>query len=221
MFFFKDGKIIVREEGFRWATFTVQSDERPLTDAELKNSDYYELASIDNDESWEMVDMTDGCWADVQKGNDKTTDEDLEEFNAAWEEDWYSGVEAKGWSQDECEYYFYGPLELTNEDTGEVFQGEPEENVSVSGVPAMPESPDLTMEEKIEILHELEVEKSLLTEWYPASINPYRVGTYQVLHGEYEEKWPFPSNVRSAVWDGKKWDDNSVVQWRGLTEEVK
>ena len=215
MFFFKDGKIIIMEQGFRWATFSVESDERPLTDAELKNDDYYELSCIDNDESWEMQDMTDGCWMDVTAGNDKTTDEDLAAFNDAWEADWYSGVEAIGWSQDECEYYFYGPLELTNEDTGEVFQGEPQ------GEPTVQDSPELSFEEKLEIIQEIEEEKSLITEWYPASINPVRIGTYQVLETELEEKWPFVSNVKPAVWDGKKWDNKNVVKWRGLTEEVK
>jgi hypothetical protein len=215
MFFFKDGKIIIMEQGFRWATFSVESDERPLTDAELKNDDYYELGCIDNDECWEMQDMSDGCWMDVTAGNDKTTDEDLAAFNDAWEADWYSGVEAIGWSQDECEYYFYGPLELTNEDTGEVFYGEPQNE------PTVQDSPELSFEEKLEIIQEIEEEKSLITEWYPASINPVRIGTYQVLETELEEKWPFVSNVKPAVWDGKKWDNKNVVKWRGLTEEVK
>ena len=31
----KDDKVIIREEGYRWGTFYVQSDERPLTDEEL------------------------------------------------------------------------------------------------------------------------------------------------------------------------------------------
>jgi len=213
MFFYKDGMIISIEQGFRWANFTVESDERPLTDEELKNEDGYELGCIDNDESWEMQDMTDGCWLDIKRENDKVTDEELEKFEAAWEEDGYCGVEDIGWSNDDTEYFYYGPLCLTNEDTGEEFKGEPDEE------PEMPKAPDLSLDEKIELLKELEEEKSLITDWYPVSTNPYRVGTYQVLHGAYEEKWPFPSNVRSATWDGKKWDDNHVVQWRGLTED--
>lgn len=135
MFFYKDGKVITMEQGFRWATFKVDSDERPLTNEELKNADGYELSCIENDECWEMWDMIDGCWCDIEAGNDKTTDEDVEEFEAAWEEDSYEAVEALGWSQDDCEYYYYGPLELTNEDTGEVFKGEPDDNVSVNEVP--------------------------------------------------------------------------------------
>ena len=213
MFFFKDGKVITLEQGFRWATFKVESDERPLTDEELKNEDGYELSFIANDESWEMCEMIDGCWLDIESGNSKTTDEDVEKFTEAWEEDGYEGVEALGWSQDECEYFYYGPLELTNEDTGQVFQGEPENG------PTVQDSPELSFEEKLEIIREIEEEKSLITEWYPASINPFRVGTYQVLETELEEKWPFVSNVTPAVWDGKKWDNKNVVKWRGLTED--
>lgn len=126
MFFYKDGKCIVVEQGFRWATFTVESDERPLTDEELKNEDGYELSFIDNDECWEMVDMVDGCWIDISAERDNTTQEDVEEFEAAWEEDSFCGVEELGWINDDTEYFYVGPLELTNEDTGEVFQGEPD-----------------------------------------------------------------------------------------------
>jgi hypothetical protein len=127
MFFYKDGKVITMEQGFRWATFKVDSDERPLTNIELKNKNGYELSCLENDECWEMWDMIDGCWCDIEAGNNKTTDTDVEEFEEAWEEDSFEAVEALGWSQDDTEYYYYGPLELTNEDTGEVFKGEPDE----------------------------------------------------------------------------------------------
>lgn len=201
MFFFKDGKIIVMEQGFRWGTFFVDSDERPLTDSELVNEDGYELGCIDNDESWEMNDMSDGCWCDITAGNDETTSTDVEEFEAAWQENWYEGVETLGWSQDECEYYFYGPLELTNEDTGEVFYGEPPEDVSVSGVPDTPQ------EEQV-----LEV-----TDWFPVTTNPARVGSYETLPGTEANTWPFPV---MATWDGKAWS-TTVEQWRGLAKEPR
>jgi hypothetical protein len=125
-FWYKDGKVIIVEEGFRWATFTVESDDQPLTKEELINEDGYELASIDNDESWEMVDMTDGCWREVEAG-EGVTDEELEEFEEAWEEDQFEGVEELGWSNGDTEFWYNGPLELTNEDTGEVFKGEPDD----------------------------------------------------------------------------------------------
>lgn len=230
MFFYKDGKVITIEQGFRWATFSVQSDERPLTDYELKNEDGYELGCIDNDESWEMWDMMDGCWCDIEIGNDKTTSTDLEEFEAAWEEDSYSGVEELGWSNDDTEYYYFGPLELTNEDTGEVFQGEPDENVSVSGVPVTPESVKEFVEgyaATIENMSDEEWENlgkddNPYTEWFPASVNPVRTGTYQVLDCEQETAWPFQSNILAGTWDGKKWDisvSTTVVKWRGLAND--
>jgi len=236
MFFYKDGKVITIEQGFRWGTFTVESDERPLTDYELKNEDGYELGSIDNDESWEMCDMSDGCWCDIEIGNDKTTSTDLEEFEAAWQEDWYSGVEEKGWTNDDTEYYYYGPLALTNEDTGEEFLGEPEENVSVSGVHISNTDNPIDFPKQVkefvegyadfvenmsdEEWEDLGKDDNPYTDWFPASINPVHVGTYQVLDCEQEVAWPFQSNILAGTWDGKKWD-TTVVKWRGLTKESK
>lgn len=210
MFFYKEGKVITVEQGFRWATFNVESDERPLTDLELVNEDGYELGCIDNDESWEMWDMTDGCWLDIEAGNDKTTDEDVEAFEAAWEEDSYTGVEAIGWSNDDTEYYYYGPLELTNEDTGEVFQGEPEEPQEKTEEQLKAELDDL-IASMPEVIEEPEV-----TDWYPVSINPARKGSYETLPGIAANTWPFPV---MATWNGKKWS-TVVEQWRGLTKET-
>lgn len=232
MFFFNDGKVISIEQGFRWATFTVESDERPLTDDELKNEDGYELSCIDNDECWEMCDMIDGCWCEIQAENDKTTPEDVEAFEAAWNEDGYSGVEEAGWCNDDTEYYYYGPLELTNEDTGEVFQGEPDEDFPNVGVP------DLTLEEKVKLVEELEQEvrneqeqgakwpfsppspevvEPELTDWFPVKTNPVRKGIYEILTQE-SINWPFPNK---GEWDGKKWHflDHTVTHWRGLAKD--
>jgi hypothetical protein len=202
MFFYKEGKVITIEQGFRWATFSVESDERPLTDSELVNEDGYELSCIDNDESWEMWDMVDGCWLDIELGNDKATSTDLEEFEAAWEEDSYEAVEALGWMCDDTEYYYYGPLELTNEDTGEVFQGEPDNPVQQLDPEAS--TPLAEIEEALEV-----------TDWYPASITPTRNGLYETLPGIEANTWPFPV---MATWDGKEWS-TTVEQWRGLTKD--
>ena len=119
----KDDKVIIREEGYRWGTFYVQSDERPLTDAELINEHGYELGCLDNDECWELDSLDDGCWADAEAGRN-CTEEDLEAFEEAWEENYTEGVEELGWSNDDTEFEFQGPLVLTNEDTGEEFNGE-------------------------------------------------------------------------------------------------
>jgi hypothetical protein len=231
MFFYKDGKCITIEQGFRWATFSVQSDERPLTDDELKNEDGYELSFIENDESWEMWDMTDGCWLDIEAARDNTTEEDVAEFEAAWEQDSYEGVEAIGWSQDDTEYYYYGPLVLTNEDTGEEFFGDKIEEDT-------PATPSLTREDLAKMSRELEqevrneqaqgakwpfsppapeVEEHELTDWFPVDVNPVRKGFYEVLTKE-SINWPFPNR---AEWTGKKWVflDHTVEQWRGLAKD--
>ena len=119
----RDDKVIVREECFRWGTWTCESDERP--DIDLKNPEEFEVSWGDEYE-WEMESMDDGCWADTEAGRN-CTPEDLEEFNTAWEEDFYDGVEALGWSLDDSEFIIIGPLRLENADTGEVFEGEPDQ----------------------------------------------------------------------------------------------
>jgi len=217
MFFYNAGKVIIIEQGFRWATFTVESDERPLTDLELKNADGYELGCVDNDESWEMCEMTDGCWLDISIGNDKTTSTDEEEFTEAWEEDSYEGVEALGWSQDDTEYYYYGPLELTNEDTGKVFQGEPDEPQETTEEQLIAELDELiaTMPE---VPNKVEENNSRVTDWFPDTIDPVRTGTYEVVNQDSPAVWPFPYSVTLSNWDGKKWD-SKVQQWRGLDHD--
>lgn len=116
----KDGKTIIREEGFRWGSWYCESDTKP--DIDLKNPEGYEVSWTDEYE-WELEMMDDGCWGIAEAGKD-TTEEDLEKFEEAWEEDSYEGVEALGWSNDDTEHWIYGPLQLTNEDTGESWNGE-------------------------------------------------------------------------------------------------
>lgn len=213
MFFYKDGMVIAIEQGFRWANFTVESVTRPLTDEELKNEDGYELGCIDNDECWEMQDMTDGCWLDITRENDKVTDEEFEKFEAAWEEDSYSGVEELGWSNDDTEYYYYGPLELTNEDTGVVYQGEPDEPQQKTEEQLRAELDDL-----IASMPEVPVvEEPEMTDWFPVGTKPAYKGFYEVLTKE-SINWPFPNK---AEWTGKKWVflDQTVTQWRGLAKK--
>lgn len=229
-FWYKDDKVIIREEGFRWATFTIESDERPLTDEELKNEDGYEL------DDWEMQEMNDGCWSEAEAGRN-CTDEDLAEFNDAWEEDWYSGAEALGWSNDDTEYFFTsGTLKLTNLDTGEEFSG----SVDPATIVRTIELPTVEVNGKVVDLFKddkppfvpspngakwpfatepvvEELEEPELTDWFPASINPARKGVYEILTKE-SINWPFPNK---GEWDGKKWHflDHTVQHWRGLAKD--
>jgi hypothetical protein len=186
---YRDGVTIKRIEGYRWGTFYCESDERP--DIDLRNEgDGYELADYD----WELDSLDDGCWADWEFP-DSVTEEEREQIEAAWDENWYEGMEELGWSNDDTEYHFNGPLKLVNRDTGEVFSVL-DENFNV-----IPETPP--------------VEESKLTEWYPLDVAPVREGSYQV-NDDKNPSWPFPTY---AEWDGQKWSDDNIKQWRGLAED--
>lgn len=109
-FWYKDGRVIIREEGYRWGKFYCESDERP--DVDLDNPDGYELG--DSEYDWELDSLDDGCWAEWTYPDDMT-EEEQEEFEAAWDEDFFEGLEALGWSNNDTEYWFYGELELEQE----------------------------------------------------------------------------------------------------------
>lgn len=226
-FWYKDDKVIIREEGYRWGTFTVTSDDIPLTPEELRNEDdCYELGCIDNDECWELVDMVDGCWADTEAGRN-CTDEDLAEFNDAWEENYYEGVEDLGWTLDDTEYYMTGPLKLTNTDTGEEYSGltDPATVVHTIALPEVAPAlapivdeavqwPFTRPQEGTKVDEPTEPE---LTDWFPVSVKPVRVGVYEILTKE-SINWPYPNK---GLWDGKKWNflDHTVEEWRGLAQD--
>ena len=186
---YKDGVAIKRVEGYRWGTFSCESDERP--DIDLRNEgDGYELADYD----WELDSLDDGCWADWEYPTDFPVEERIK-IEEAWDNEWYDGMEALGWSNDDTEYWFQGPLKLVNRDTGEEFS---------------------VLDENFNIIPEtLPVEELKLTEWFPTDVEPVREGSYQV-NDDKNPTWPFPTY---ATWDGQKWSDDSIKQWRGLAED--
>ncbi len=118
-FWIKDGVTIIKEEGFRWGIWSCESDEQP--DVDLDNSDGYELMSTDYE--WEMEEMIDGSWVDWTFPEDMD-EEEQERIQELWDEDSFDGLEGDGWINDETEHWIYGPIKLTNEDTGEEFENE-------------------------------------------------------------------------------------------------
>jgi len=98
---------IIRETGFRWGTFTCESDERP--DIDLDNPDG--LHVYDTDYDFELDSMQDGCWEDWTWPND-IPEEERERLEAIWDEDSYDGWEGEGLINDDTEVVLYGPLEL-------------------------------------------------------------------------------------------------------------
>ena len=110
-YWFKDGKRLSREEGYRWGSFVCDSDERP-------DIDLGETFEVDAD--WDLVELDDGCWAEWEFPDDMT-EEEQEEIETAYSENFYEGLEELGWGQSDTEYYLSAPLKLTNKDTGEEF----------------------------------------------------------------------------------------------------
>jgi len=112
----KDDVTVIKEEGFRWGIWETESDEQP--DVDLENPDGWEP---DSDE-WEFIEMVDGCWVEWIFPDDMD-EEEQERIQALWDEDSFEGMEGDGWVNDETEFWLYGPLELTNVDTGEDING--------------------------------------------------------------------------------------------------
>jgi hypothetical protein len=117
-FWYKDGKVIIREEGYRWGEFYCESDEQPEIDLDNLNS--YNLSESDYD--WELTSLDDGCWSDwtFPEG---MTEEEQAEIESAWEEEYFEGMESLGWSNDDTDYVLQGPLELSDEDGTVIAQG--------------------------------------------------------------------------------------------------
>jgi len=118
-FWYKDGITVIKEEGFRWGVWTCESDEQP--DIDLENPEGYELMSTDYE--WEMEEMIDGSWVEWTFPDDMDEDEQ-ERIQELWNEDSFEGLEGDGWTNYETEHWIHGPIQLTNVDTGEEFNGE-------------------------------------------------------------------------------------------------
>lgn len=84
---------------------------------------------------------------------------------------------------------------------------------------------DLSAEDgEVPLALNVEGSEKNLTAWYPAEINPERVGEYEVelLEGAV---WPMPACI-NAEWSGKTWKNHlgkaiKIKQWRGLSSEAK
>jgi hypothetical protein len=119
-FWYKDGKVIIREEGYRWGEFYCENDEQPVIEPE---DGEYNLSESDYD--WELSSLDDGCWADWTFPEDMTEEEQAE-IETAWDEDYFDGMEELGWSNSDTDYILQGPLELTDEEGNVVYEGKDE-----------------------------------------------------------------------------------------------
>lgn len=115
----KDDLTVIKEEGFRWGVWSCEGEDKP--DIDLDNPDGFEIEASDYE--WDMEEMVDGCWVEWTFPDDMD-EEEQERIQELWDEDSFEGLEGDGWMNDETEYWIYGPIKLTNDDTGEEWIGE-------------------------------------------------------------------------------------------------
>ena len=122
----KNDVTIAIVEGFRWGTvyLTTEGDEKPEVD--LVNTDGINTYDIPNTE-WDLESFDDGWYNNIEVVEGELSDEELDEIQEIYDEDNISGLEDAGWEDlGEQEWWFYGPLQLEDEDGNIVGQGEPD-----------------------------------------------------------------------------------------------
>ena len=111
----QDGKTIVRINGFRWGTFTVETtDDNPPDGITEDNEDGIDMYSHcgDNIDSINLDSMADGWLGDYEfDGFDQQQEQAIREaIDEA--DDYYEYLEETGWMLDETEAWLLGPLEI-------------------------------------------------------------------------------------------------------------
>lgn len=121
----KDGMTIVRRNGFRWGTFTVETNDNnppefefdfvPGGDGKKDSIDFYNCYG-NNIESSELDMMDDGCWCDIDFPEDMDEEEQERLQELIDEHGVYEALEEmEGWMLDECEAWCWGPILIEDE----------------------------------------------------------------------------------------------------------
>ena len=123
-----NGRILVTD-GFRFCEYTIETSDDNFPEFEFVEvpggdgkRDSLDLNSLygDNIESCELVEMFDGgCWGDteIEGIDDEDEEERLREFIS--EEGAYALEDDGSWYLEDTEVYVWGPLVVTNDETGE------------------------------------------------------------------------------------------------------
>ncbi len=115
----KDGEQIVRVNGFRWGTFTVETtDDNPPEGITADNPDGIDMYSYSGEnapDGAELDSMDDGWLGDWEFPDDMDEDEQ-QRIMDGYDEDAYEFMENEGWYNDETEAWLFGPLEIVRID---------------------------------------------------------------------------------------------------------
>ena len=120
-----EGKIVIVDTGWRWASFTVTTDDGEKPDLDLDNfgtvNPYY-LGGEGNIEDVEMESCEDGVHFELY--SDDLTEEELDELREEIEESSHLDVlEAAGYINEDTEFSLEGPLVILDEDDEEIARG--------------------------------------------------------------------------------------------------
>jgi hypothetical protein len=118
----RDGKTIVRVNGFRWGTFTVETtdDDPPdgITELNQEGIDMYGHCG-DNIDSINLDSMADGWLGDYEfDGFDQQQEQAIREALDEADSDgidYAEYLEQTGWRQEDTEAWLSGPLEITRD----------------------------------------------------------------------------------------------------------
>lgn len=129
-YFVKDGQTIVRVNGFRWATFTVETTDNsppqfefdcvPGGDGRQDSVDMYNCAGP-NIENVELDMMDDGWYSDIRFPDDMDEEEQERLQELIDEEGVYGALEEiEGWQLDETQAWIWGPILIEDENNNQV-----------------------------------------------------------------------------------------------------
>lgn len=100
----KDGEVLKRSVVWRWGSVFV--NEKPENQAEDEELNVYD--------EWdcELESCDDGCSEDWEYP-ESWSDEQIEAFQEAFQEEYYDAIEALGFKEDDTELWFIGELKIT------------------------------------------------------------------------------------------------------------
>lgn len=114
MFWQKDDKTIVFRQGWRGGSVILTTVDDNPPDIDLEGNDELNVFDLIDDHivDVDLDSFWDGCWSEWDWNEQGLTVEEIEEIEAAWDENSYEGVEELGWNNIDTETYFYGELTL-------------------------------------------------------------------------------------------------------------
>lgn len=119
-----DHGTMIRTNGFRRATYTVETNDGNLPEFEFdfvpggdgkKDSIDFNNCSFNNIDNAELVELFDGgCWGGTEWPDGMDEDE-IERLEELMEEEGSYAIEEEGWMNDDTEVWAWGPIEISNE----------------------------------------------------------------------------------------------------------